>query len=1614
MTTFQALHPPALSAPGSVSIALRPRGARVALACAVACVLGAWLMLAASPAAATVVHQSEGSFNGSDRPAHEPFSWLLPSVAADRSSGDVWVTEESFGTGAVKVDKFNAKGEYAGVEITGAGTPHGEFGLEPFSAGIAAVDNTASGPHKGDLYLSDTEHGVVDRFSGSGVFECQITGRTPGTVEEITHECNGAAGSEPTGGPAGIEPSGLAVDSAGDLYVADKAHNVIDVFGPNGEYKQQIASSHLGEGVGLGTIALDSSGDLYVANISASIVEFNPSGDFVKVIDEGNTPSGVAVDPSDGRVYVGVVRENPTTKKSEDLITEYEPSGTLLDVFAPSSTGEFTIGYLGLAVGPSGKVYADEPFIGSGAGHVVIYSPDTVVPNVTTQAATGLEESSATMHGHIDQDAAHGGGEVTSCRFEYGPTTAYGETALCTPAPPYSSPQEVSASVTGLRPASTYHFRLEAANSNGISSVGEDQALTAAGAPSVDQQSAEALTNYVTFKAKIDPWGYETTCMVQYVTAAIFQESEWANATTVPCPKDLGHGFGDVTVRFKVRGLARATIYHYRVLATNQAGLAGHSASTFETYGIRKFSVEFLKNSNISFPGGSDFWQPGEPEVHQAGAHPYELVTDVIFSHTTEFSKKCEEFPYIGCEELEIVNNTAVNTKDIQVELPAGLIGNPTALPKCNRALVSEHECPSDTQVGVAEIWVDFPLARHSEVWPLPEEKEGESIGARQYTIGIYNLEPTGQAPAEFGGFIEGQAPVWIPFHVRTGSDYGVSADSIDITSIGGGISRVRTRVWGVPASPAHEAERQSVGCPGARPGHCPDTESEVPFLRNPTSCTGPLTVTASADTWQEPVQYVQKSTEIEGFTGCGKLKFEPTLEAQPTTNVADSPSGLDVDLHVPQNEEPGSLATADLKDAKITLPAGVTVDPSSADGLAACSEVQIGYLPQKSAEVGHPQFTPGPAECPDASKVGSVEVDSSLVDHPLLGAVYLAAQDANPFKSLLALYITIYDAQTGVVVKLPGKVTADPVTGRLTTSIEENPQLPFNDFKLDLFSGSRATLTTPLTCGSYSVSTDLTPWSTPEGKDAEPSSLPFSVTGLNGAACVSSEAQAPNTPGFEAGTASPIAASYSPFVLHLKREDGSQRFSGLNVTLPPGLIGKIAGVAQCPQASIEAAMARGHEREGASELAHPSCPAGSEVGVVHVGAGSGAPYFVTGHAYFAGPYKGAPFSLVIVTPAVAGPFDLGTVVVRAGLYIDPNTAQVTVKSDPLPTILDGIPLDIRSIAVEMNRKEFTFNPTSCSVMSVTGQEPSTAGQTAALSDRFQAGGCTTLPFHPVLTASTQANASRADGASLLIKVTAKPGQEANVAKTDLLIPSQLPARLTTLRLACTAAQFEANPANCPKASDIGTASVQTPLLSVPLTGPMYIVGHGGAAFPDIEIVLQGEGVEIVLDGKTDIKNGITYSNFETIPDTPFSSFEADLGQGPYSILGTNLPASAKYNLCGQKLKIPTTLTGQNGATFNQDTAVSVTGCSTTALSITSHSIKKRTLTLTVAVPGAGELRVSGKGLRSKALMAKGQETLTVTVKQKQAGKLKTTVKILFTPSKGKTQSKTLNGKFNQ
>ena len=640
-----------------------------------------------------------------------------------------------------------------------------------------------------------------------------------------------------------------------------------------------------------------------------------------------------------------------------------------------------------------------------------------------------------------------------------------------------------------------------------------------------------------------------------------------------------------------------------------------------------------------------------------------------------------------------------------------------------------------------------------------------------------------------------------------------------------------------------------------------------------------------------------RSGSEAPSVSGCDLLQFTGSVTAQPETTQAATPTGLNVEVKVPQNEDPNALATPPLRKAVVTFPAGLVVNPSGAGGLASCSLAQVGMSVSGEPSASRPS-------CPDASKIASVEIESPALAGVLQGSVYLAAQNENPFRALLAGYIVIDDPTTGVLVKIPGRIDLDPVSGQLVATFDEAPQLPFSDLRLHFFGGPRAPLTTPAGCGTYTTSTVLTPWSSPDSGPPVTSLDSFQINGGCGGGF---------NPAFNAGTTNNQAGGFSPFTATFSRSDQDQNLSGVSLTMPPGLLGILRAVERCPE----------------PQASQGTCGAGSLIGHTTVAAGSGPdPFYVQGgQVFLTGPYKGAPFGLSVVVPAVAGPFNLGSVVVRAAIGVDPHTAQITVVSDPLPTILQGVPLDVRTVNVTVDRAGFTFNPTSCEPLSVAGSLTSTQGVTANVSSRFQAANCQSLPFKPSFTVSTQANTSKKQGASLDVKVGYPKGAQANIHKVAVSLPKQLPSRLTTIQQACPAATFNANPASCPAGSNIGTATATTPILSNAVSGPAYLVSHGGAAFPDVVVVLQGEGVTVDLVGSIDIKHGVTSSTFASVPDVPIAGFELKLPEGPHSGLAAVVPAKAKGSMCGQNLTMPTTLTGQNGAVVKQTTKITVTGC---------------------------------------------------------------------------------------
>ncbi len=661
---------------------------------------------------------------------------------------------------------------------------------------------------------------------------------------------------------------------------------------------------------------------------------------------------------------------------------------------------------------------------------------------------------------------------------------------------------------------------------------------------------------------------------------------------------------------------------------------------------------------------------------------------------------------------------------------------------------------------------------------------------------------------------------------------------------------------------------------------------------------------------------FASASTSLGYDTGCHLLEFKPSMSMLPDTLEAGAPAGYTFDLSVPQNSEPYGLATPNVKKVVATLPLGTVISPSAADGLGDCTNEQFfGSGPREAAPAK-------PGACPRDSQVGTVRIKTPALEERLTGDVYLASPLCDPCSPsdaqdghMIRLFVQVVgEGEDGIVVKLEGTGVINQQTGQITTTFDENPQLPFSDFQLTLQGGERATLSNSRTCGPATTTLDLAPWSTPFTPDATPTST-FDVDEN----CFGPQFN----PSFTAGTTSNQAGGFSPFTLAFGRSDSDESLNGVQVQIPPGLLGMLSKVSLC----------------GEPQAAQGTCGEGSLIGETTVETGPGAdPFLVTGgKVYITGPYKGAPYGLSIVVPAKAGPYTLsgttgnGTVVNRSAISVNPETSALTVTSDPLPTELDGIPLQLRLVNVTINRPEFTFNPTNCDKLAIGGTLTSTEAASSSVSSSFQVTNCAALKFKPSFTATSNAHTSKADGASLLFKIAypsdrssgiGQQGSEAWLKEMKFDIPKQLPARLTTLQKSCLAATFEASPAACPAASVIGKAIVRTPVLAVPLEGPVYFVSHGGAKFPEVVIVLQGAGVTLELHGETFIsKAGVTSATFRTVPDAPFESAEVFVPTGPFSEFAAN------GNLCTQKLTMPIAFTAANGLEIHQNTKIGVTGC---------------------------------------------------------------------------------------
>jgi hypothetical protein len=815
--------------------------------------------------------------------------------------------------------------------------------------------------------------------------------------------------------------------------------------------------------------------------------------------------------------------------------------------------------------------------------------------------------------------------------------------------------------------------------------------------------------------------------------------------------------------------------------------------------------------------------------------------------------------------------------KDVNIRLPAGTVGNPLAIPRCTSQEFEIYGCQPSSQVGIISIDV--------------------SGASKPAPIAIYNLTPT---PGHLAAFAASLLFVKIVGEIEM-SKSGSYELVLKIHDLSTAIPIVGASLtlWGVPGAHAHDLERSRTQIEGPKPIYGPPNEfgeteiigieptpagvAPTALLTNPTDCSGPpLKTKLDIDSWEnpDPKEPITREAGIPGPSGCDALRMSPSIAVIPDTTQQDTPAGYDIDVSNPQNEEPYELGTPSLRKATITLPVGTSLSPGVAAGLVPCSDAQFAAN-----------------DCPNASKVGTAAIATPLLTERLTGAIYIGVPNET------AMYRIFVSASVeGVAFRLSGVAHLDPNTGQVSVAFEEIPGLPFSFLELHLFGGPGAMLANPEACGPATTISELLSYG---GQSAEPASS-FNVdSNGSGGACPSTR---PFAPGFVAGTMSALTGGSSPLSLTVLRSDGQQTLSTVTAQLPPGLVGMLSQVPPCsePQAS------RG------------SCPQVSQIGSITMGVGAGAqPVHLSGSVYLTGAYDGAPFGLAIVVPATIGPFDLGTAVIRAQILVSPTDMHLTIISGPLPQVLGGIPLRLRSVTLTIDRPGFIVNPTGCEPQIVAASIGSAEGMSAAVSNPFQVDECHSLPFAPRLRASTHAGASRrGNGAGLDVSVVNSGGGGANIRTLIVELPKQLGPRLTTIEQACRAAAFFADPGTCPASSLVGKATVMTPVLSTPLSGPVYLVASGGAGYPELSMILRSQGVSIDVGGAVDIsRQRVVSAAFRMMPDIPIGSFELALSRGPHSMLG------ASANLCAGVLSIPYTITAQNNAQIRGTTTVSVAGC---------------------------------------------------------------------------------------
>jgi hypothetical protein len=856
------------------------------------------------------------------------------------------------------------------------------------------------------------------------------------------------------------------------------------------------------------------------------------------------------------------------------------------------------------------------------------------------------------------------------------------------------------------------------------------------------------------------------------------------------------------------------------------------------------------------------------PSTTQAGGHPDVTQRLHFGNRQRDGGEVILGYPQepCGCGDVRTITE----------HLPTGFIGNPHVIPACTLGELSTGTCPPESQAGVAEVL--------------------------ELYVPLYNMEPHADEAGSVAFVIPVTGvPLFNVLSARTDGDYGLDTRTTPQFHILPFIYETFYTLWGVPADPVHDDARfltplSGVGGCFNYPNPClgvTGASSNVPaapFFQNPTTCGVPLSATAVLTYYHGVVE--QASTPWPATTGCDQLSFNPSMTVKPTTAQADTASGIDVDLKVPQNQSPSTPTPSQIRSTTMTLPEGFSINPNAADGKVSCSDADtaIGTLKE--------------ATCPEFSKIGTVTLDSSALPGPIPGALYLGEpKPGNRYRVILAA------DGFATHIKLAGSIRADPSTGRLVFSFEELPQSPLTRFNLHVFGSERGVLATPTHCGSYSVRSEFVPWNSALPNQVSTSFLEID-TGPQGGPCP--KGARPFYPKLQVGSPNNTAGMHTPFSLRLRREDGEQNVLAIDLTTPPGLSATLRGIPYCPETAI--ALLASSSYSGLAERISPACPVQSQIGTATAGAGSGTrPIHVAGRVYLAGPYKGAPLSLVVVIPAISGPYDLGVLATRIALHVDKVSGQVTTISDPLPQIFEGIPLRTRSIQVSLDRPGFTLNPTNCEPLSVDSSLSGDEGGKARGRLHYQVANCSDLPYGPKLTLRLTGGLGRRGHPAIHAVLRTAEG-EANTRRVSVTLPKGEFLDNANVGTICTRVDFARD--SCPPSAVIGNVKVKTPILDQPLTGSVYL-RSSRHELPDMALDIEGQ-IDVEAVARIESIDGRLRTTFETVPDVPLGTVVLNLKGGSKGLLQNS------DDLCGTSKRAKAKFTGQNGNRFNRNIRLSL------------------------------------------------------------------------------------------